>query len=134
MTGRTTPVLPSPMTVEVLRSDEHRSFSSLDLDELVCGNNAFAFDLYRALSAGEGNLFYSPFSISQALTMTSAGARSETPRQMEATLHHKLPQSGMHPAFNAPDHSLASRGQARQVDLPVSPAAICLDELARRRS
>ena len=29
--------------------------------------NDFAFDLYRALNDGEGNLFYSPFSISQAL-------------------------------------------------------------------
>ena len=51
------------------------------------GNNAFAFDLYRVLSDGEGNLFYSPFSISQALAMTSAGAKGETLRQMEATLH-----------------------------------------------
>ena len=42
---------------------------------MVQGNNDFAFDLYRALSDGEGNLFYSPFSISQALAMTFAGAR-----------------------------------------------------------
>ena len=75
------------------------------------GNNAFAFDLYRTLSGGEGNFFYSPFSISQALAMTSAGARGETLRQMEATLDHRLPQSGLHPAFNALDRTLASRGQ-----------------------
>ena len=75
------------------------------------GNNAFAFDLYRTLSNGEGNFFYSPFSISQALAMTSAGARGETLRQMETTLHHRLPQSGLHPAFNALDRTLASRGQ-----------------------
>ena len=82
-----------------------------DLGELVGGNNAFAFDLYRTLSGGEGNFFYSPFSISLALAMTSAGARGETLRQMEATLHHRLPQSRLHPAFNVLDRTLASRGQ-----------------------
>ena len=110
----TTPVLPSPTAVEELRSHKDRPFSSVgsaDLAELVRGNNAFAFDLYRALGDGEGNLFYSPFSISQALAMTSAGARGETLRQMEATLQYRLPQSELHPAFNALDRILASRGQ-----------------------
>ena len=74
------------------------------------GNNTFALDLYRALSSGEGNLFYSPFSISQALAMTFAGARGETERQMAVTLNHKLPQSRLHPSFNALDQDLASRG------------------------
>ena len=110
----TTPVRPSPTAAE-LRSDKDRSAStvgSADLGELVRGNNAFALDLYRALSDGDGNLFYSPFSISQALAMTSAGARGETLRQMESTLHHRLPQSSLHPAFNALDRTLASRGRA----------------------
>ena len=44
---------------------------------MVQGNNDFAFDLYRAQSDGEGNLFYSSFSISQALAMTFAGAKGE---------------------------------------------------------
>ena len=111
----TTPVLPSPTAVDETHSDKDRSAStvgSADLGELVRGNNAFAFDLYHAVSDGDGNLFYSPFSISQALAMTSAGARGETQRQMEATLHHRLPQGELHPAFNALDRTLASRGQA----------------------
>ena len=110
----TTSVLPAPTAAE-LHSDKDRSVPSVgpaDLAELVRGNNAFAFDLYNALSGREGNLFYSPFSISQALAMTSAGARGETQRQMEVTLHHRLPQSSLHPAFNALDRTLASRGQA----------------------
>ena len=107
-------VPPDPTAVDALRSDKDRSAPAVgaaDLDELVRGNNAFAFDLYRTLSDGEGNLFYSPFSISWALAMTSAGARGETLRQMEATLHHRLPQSSLHPAFNVLDLTLASRGQ-----------------------
>ena len=112
--GLTTPVFPAPTAAAELRSDKDRAISAVgpaDLDELVRGNNAFAFDLYHALSEGEGNLFYSPFSISQALAMTSAGARGETLSQMEATLHHRLPQSGLHPAFNALDRTLAARGE-----------------------
>ena len=110
----TTPVLSTPTAVEERSSEKDRSVSAVeaaDLDELVRGNNAFAFDLYHALSGGEGNLFYSPFSISQALAMTSAGARGETLRQMADTLHHRLPQSGLYPASNALDRTLASRGQ-----------------------
>ena len=79
---------------------------------MVQGNNDFAFDLYRALSDGEGNLFYSPFSIFQALAMTFAGAKGETERQMAQTLQYRLSQGSLHPAFNALDQELASRGKA----------------------
>ena len=110
-----TTVLPTPTTAEELRSDRDRDNSPpatrADLRELVRGNNDFAFDLYRALSDEEGNLFYSPFSISQALAMTFAGARGETERQMADTLHYRLPQSNLHPAFNSLDRALASRGK-----------------------
>ena len=98
-----------------VRSDRERAgspqASAQDLDTLVLGNNAFAFDLYRALSEGEGNLFFSPFSVSQALAMTLAGARGETERQMRNTLHYELTQDRLHPTFNALDRELTSRGK-----------------------
>lgn len=78
-----------------------------DLAALAQGNNAFAFDLYRALSESEDNLFFSPHSISQALAMTYAGARGDTQRQMAETLRFGLPQERLHPAFNALDLSLS---------------------------
>ena len=110
-----TPSLPTPTTAEELRSDRNWSTSlratRAALRELVQGNNDFAFDLYRDLSDGESNLFYSPFSISQALAMTFAGARGETERQMADTLQHRLSQDSLHPAFNALDRTLASRGK-----------------------
>ena len=80
------------------------------------GNNTFALNLYGTLSDGEGNLFFSPFSISQALAMTLAGARGETERQMMEVLHYELPQSALHPSFNALDRELASRGRGLQVE------------------
>ena len=85
-----------------------------DLTELVAGNRVLAFDLYQALSEKEGNLFYSPHSISLALAMTYAGARGETERQMADTLHFTLPQDRLHPAFNALDLELAGRGEGAE--------------------
>ena len=51
------------------------------------GNTAFALDLYGQLRSTEGNMFFSPYSISTALAMTQGGARGETARQMTKTLH-----------------------------------------------
>ena len=70
-----------------------------DLKVLVQGNNAFAFDLYRQLSKREGNLIFSPYSISTALAMTYAGARGKTAEEMARGLHFSLPQERLHPAF-----------------------------------
>ena len=113
------PVLSIPIPVKEIRSDRDRTDSpqatDQDLETLVRGNNAFALDLYRALNDGEGNLFYSPFSISQALAMALAGARGEIESQMADTLHYRLPQSGLHPSFNALDQVLASRGSGQPV-------------------
>jgi len=86
------------------------------MDALVEGNSAFAFDLYGRLAEehGDDNLFYSPYSISLALAMTYAGARGETEQQMADTLHYTLPQDELHPAFNALDQTLASRGEGAE--------------------
>ena len=50
------------------------------------GNASFACGLYKALAAKDGNLFFSPHSVSTALAMTRAGAAGETGRQMDAVL------------------------------------------------
>ncbi|HSR32452.1 MAG TPA: serpin family protein, partial [Anaerolineae bacterium] len=59
----------------------------------------------------DGNLFYSPYSVSLALAMAYAGASGETDRQMADTLHFSLPQERLHPAFNALEQELDRRGQ-----------------------
>ncbi len=88
-----------------------------DLEQLVAGNTAFAFDLYQAVRASDGNLVYSPFSISLAFAMTYAGARGETASQMSDVLNYTLPEDQFHPAFNALDLDLANRPeQAAGVD------------------
>ncbi len=100
---------------EVIQSEKQR-ITSPEVDEaelttLVSGNSAFAFDLYQALREEDGNLFYSPYSISLALAMTYAGARGETAEQMADTLQFTLPQDRLHPAFNSLDIELSQRGE-----------------------
>ena len=114
------PALPVQTTGREVRSDRERNdsprASTRDLKALAQGNNAFALDLYRELSNGQGNLFYSPFSVSQVLAMAFAGARGETERQMANTVHYDLPQNALHPSFNALDRELASRGKELQAE------------------
>lgn len=85
-----------------------------DARELVAGNTTFALDLYRTLDDGRSNLIYSPYSVSSALAMTHAGARGETEAQMARALRFTLPQERLHPAFNALDLALASRGEGAE--------------------
>jgi serpin B len=108
---------PSETAIETAQSDKPRNtspaVSETDLQALVSGNTNFAFDLYQELSATDGNLFFSPHSISLALAMTYAGARNNTEQQMTDTLHF-LSQDALHPALNALDLELAERGQGAE--------------------
>lgn len=58
------------------------------VEKLVKGNNKFALDLYENLASdSDKNVFFSPWSISAALSMTYEGARGETADQMASILH-----------------------------------------------
>ncbi|APR84611.1 Serine protease inhibitor (serpin family) [Minicystis rosea] len=90
---------------------ETPNVSDADLATVVAGNTTFAVDLYQRLRADPGNLFYSPFSISQALAMTYAGARGETATQMAKALHFPSDAGVLHAAFDALDLALGNRGE-----------------------
>jgi serpin B len=100
---------------EVLQSEKPKittpQASQTEMSAQVEGNSDFAFELYQKLRGTEGNIFYSPYSISEALAMTYAGARSETENQMADTLRFTLPQDSLHQAFNSLDIELARRGK-----------------------
>ena len=89
--------------------DTNPDVSSDQMNSLVGGNTAFALDLYQQIRTADGNLFYSPHSMSQAVAMTWAGAKGTTDTQMAETMHFDLPQAELHPAMNALDLALASR-------------------------
>ena len=96
-----------------LDRDTDPDVSAGDVAALVAGNTAFAFDLLHELTADDGNLFFSPFSISAALAMAYAGASGDTETQMANTLHFDLDEDVLHSAFNSLDLELNSRGDVQ---------------------
>ena len=83
--------------------------AAANVNDLVAGNTVFSFDLYQAARASDGNLVYSPYSISLAFAMVYGGAAGETARQMADVLHYNLPSEQLHPALNALDLALTNR-------------------------
>lgn len=72
-----------------------------DVSGVVEVSNRFALDLYRQLRSEQGNLFFSPTSISTALAMTYAGAEGETQAEMVQTLHFQMPEDQLHEGMQA---------------------------------
>ncbi len=91
-----------------------------DPEALVRGNNTFALDLYGELRAQEGNLFFSPFSISTALAMTYGGARGSTAAQMEQVLHFEVTTERLHQAFSQLVETLNAQGAKGDYQLSVA--------------
>lgn len=102
--------------------------STTNVAALGASNRAFAFDLYHQLAkAGDGkNLLFSPYSISTALAMTYAGARTSTASEMKTALHYDLDAPLLHEAFNATDLALTSRGMG-QVGADGTPFRLNVD-------
>ena len=67
---------------------------------LVEGNTTFALDMYQKVRGNEGNIFFSPYSISTAFAMTFAGAQCETQKQMAEVFHFSLDPCQLHPSFS----------------------------------
>ncbi len=87
--------------------------SSEDIAALADGGNQFAFDLYSRL-AGDGNLFFSPYSISTALAMTAAGARGNTEREMATVLHFPTEDVAGKASFISRERVVASFGSLQE--------------------
>jgi serpin B len=69
--------------------------------QVAMDNNQFAFDLYAKVRDQNGNLFFSPASISTALAMTYAGAKGSTADEMAKVMYFTVGQEKLHPAFAA---------------------------------
>ncbi len=105
------PSAPAKVARSALARETKPEVPPNDLSALVDGNKTFALNLYGALRTGEGNIVFSPYSISVALAMTYAGASGATQSQMADVLHFTLPQERLHPAFNQLDLTLNHEGQ-----------------------
>lgn len=73
----------------------------VDVSGVVEGGDRFALDLYQQLRTEDGNLFFSPSSISMALAMTYAGAAGQTEAEMAKTLHLQMPKDQLHDGMRA---------------------------------
>ncbi|HEY9151997.1 MAG TPA: serpin family protein [Anaerolineales bacterium] len=101
------------VTKSSIQRDTNPNVPQSDLATLVAGNNTFAINLFHTLQTQDGNLVFSPYSISLALAMTYAGARNQTESQIAQVMQFTLPQDKLHPAFNALDLSLANESKAQ---------------------
>jgi serpin B len=77
------------------------SVDAADIGTLVTDNTAFALDFYQQIRDSEGNLIFSPFSLSVALTMALAGAEGSTQAGMADALNLSLPEETLYPTFDA---------------------------------
>src|SRR5437762_11604316 len=91
-----------------------------DVPALVQGNTDFALTLYQQLAAKDGNLFFSPYSISSALAMTYAGARGNTAAEMKTTLRFHLQAERLHPTFAMLMAQFQGDGKPRPFQLTVA--------------
>jgi serpin B len=92
------------------------------LQQLVTDQNRFAVDFYQQVQGSEGNLFFSPASLSTALGMTYAGARGQTAQQMAQAMRFDLPPEQLHPAFAWLVRDLNGAGGSRGYTLDVANA------------
>lgn len=72
-----------------------------DAAAVVLANNQFACDLYAGLASSDGNIVFSPFSISTALAMLDAGAAGTTDAELRAALHAETLGDRMHAGYGA---------------------------------
>ncbi len=101
-------------------SHPSNTLAASDVHGPAAGNATFAWDLYARLKGPEGNLFFSPYSISGCLAMTCAGARGETASQMVQTLHLSSDQAQLASAFGELQRQLNAIEQKQGIELKVA--------------
>ena len=90
---------------------------------VAAADAAFGLRLYRELATRKGNLIYSPYSISTALSMTYGGAGGTTAQQLAAALGVGADPTAWHAGRNDID-SFLERPQAVDPDSGVTPLTI----------
>lgn len=108
VTTREAPPAPEPPVIEEELTEElgpmpskadENGVTEEGLDSVVSANNQFALDLYSEFKDEEGNIFFSPYSISTALAMTYEGARGQTAEEIQSVFHFPADDTVRRPAF-----------------------------------
>jgi serpin B len=122
MTRRLMLLSTAMMATAAVRRAHGDSRSSTDASAVVDGTSLFCFDLYARLRAGDGNLFFSPWSIATAVAITSAGARGETRAQIASAMRVPLREDRLHRAFSDVLRGLDRTGATRRNELRIANA------------
>ena len=93
------------------------SQTDLNIEKVTQSNTQFAIDLYKQIKTKEGNLFFSPYSISTAFALTYGGARGETAKQMADVLRLSLDNQELHSAFAELQAALNALQQNKNIQL-----------------
>ncbi len=88
--------------------------------QLAKDNTSFAVDLYIQLKSKDGNLLFSPYSISTALAMTYAGAKGDTEQQMAKTLRFSLSQTQLHNTFKELESTVNAVQKSGDIELSIA--------------
>ncbi|MBW6465043.1 MAG: serpin family protein [Brevefilum sp.] len=92
-------------TVGFIKSELAREINpavdEAQVQSLAQANTAFALEFFNQIRDTDGNIIFSPFSLSLALSMTLAGAETSTREGMLDALQMTLPENEVHGAFNA---------------------------------
>ena len=92
------------------------------VDAVVKGNTAFALRMHQELSSIEGNLFFSPYSISSGLGMTYAGARNNTEKEMKEALHFPGRREELFRSFGELQEALTAVQKTGDIKLSIANA------------
>jgi len=102
---------------DTAKSDSPRDTQPLvqagDLSAQISNNSDFALKIFQNMVSGSSqenkNIVFSPFSISQAMVMLSAGAANNTLEEINQGLMLNTDQAILHPSFNQLDLDFTSR-------------------------
>ena len=119
-------VVIAPLLIMVMSIQQQAA----EIDDIVSGNNSFAFDLYVRTGKTQGNIFFSPYSISTALAMTYAGARTITEEEMATVLHFDDNQEVFHAGFSDLRQRIHESTAHESVALNIANSLWCQEDYA----
>ena len=107
------PYIPKPYVNTTVNNSVATNYtpSGVILNNVVDANNQFAFDLYSRYQSKDGNMFFSPYSISSALAMTYEGAKGQTAQEMQSVLHLPSDIEKIHSGFADINNGLNAAGK-----------------------
>lgn len=94
-------VMDSGYTKSNLIKESSPNISLEQIQILAQDNSNFALSFYNEIRQEEGNIIFSPISLSLALSMALAGAETSTEQALLTALQFSLPEDEIYPAFNA---------------------------------